>query len=72
MMKMEKKYRVIAKVGNDKFVRYKVNNLVLFTAFLDRVHTGWRWFNVYQYTKAGDGHQIASYTNKNRPKARFV
>jgi hypothetical protein len=68
----DKKYRVIAKVGNDKFVRYKVNNLILFAAFLDRQFPSWRFFNVYQYTKNGDGCQLASYTNRNRPKSRFV
>ena len=69
---MEKKYKVIAKISNDKFVKYNVNNLLLFTRFLDKNFLGWRWFNVYEYTKDGNGRQLDSFTNKDRPKKRFV
>ena len=67
-----KKYRVIAKVENERFVRYKVNNLVLFAKFLDRQFNDWRWFNVYRYTKDGTGEQIASFTKNNRPTSAYV
>jgi len=66
-----KKYKVIAKVDNDKFVKYNVNNLVLFAQFLDTNFKGWRWFNVYEYTKEGTGKQITSFTSKNRPNSRY-
>jgi len=69
---MTKKYKVIAKINNDKFVKYNVNNLVKFSAFLDREFGGFMWFNVYQYTKNGNGEQLANYTNKNRPQNRFI
>jgi hypothetical protein len=69
---MQKKYKVIAKVDNNKFVKYNVNNLVLFTKFLDRSFQGWRWFNVYEYTKDGTGKQIGNFTNKNRPKNKHM
>jgi hypothetical protein len=69
---MQKKYKVIAKVDSDKFVKYNVNNLVKFAEFLDINFQGWRWFNVFEYTKDGTGKQITSFTNKNRPDSRYV
>ena len=69
---MVKKYKVIAKVEKDKFVKYNVNNLLLFTAFLDRHFPDWRWFNVYEYTKNDSGVQIGSFTSKDRPGAKYV
>lgn len=69
---MAKKYRVIAKVGNDKFVKYHVNDLVRFTQFLDEKFRGWRWFNVYEYKKDGNGMQVGSFTNRDRPKSKFI
>ena len=71
-MESKKKYKVIAKVENDKFVKYNVNNLLLFTQFLDTNFNGWRWFNVYEYKKESDGSQIGSFTTKNRPLRRFL
>jgi len=64
-----KKYRVIAKVENDKFVKYHVNNLLLFTSFLDSDFGGWRWFNVYDKKT---GQQLGNFTNKQRPSRRFI
>lgn len=68
-MKITKKYRVIAKVGNDKFVKYHVNNLLLFTQFLDTNFVGWRWFNVYDKKTEK---QLGNFTNKERPTKRFI
>ena len=68
----EKKYRVIAKVGNKDFVKYKVNNLVKFTKFLDDKFPNWRWFNVYEYIKGNNGPQLGNFTSKNRPKSAFI
>lgn len=67
-----KKYKVIAKVGNEKFVKYNVNNLIKFSDFLDQKYPGWRWFNVYRYSKESDGLQIANFTNSNRPSRAFL
>lgn len=69
---MKKKYKVIAKVESDKFVKYNVTNLVLFSYFLDRTFPNWRYFNVYEYTKDGSGKQIGNYTRNQRPQARYV
>jgi hypothetical protein len=67
-----KKYKVIAKVGNDRFVKYNVNNLVQFASFLDRQFPDWRYFNVYTYTKDDSGEQVGNYTKNHRPTSRFV
>lgn len=69
---MTKKYKVIAKVSNDKFVKYNVNNLQKFAAFLDREFGGFRWFNVYKYQKNGKGEQLGSFTSNNRPTSAFI
>lgn len=71
-MKDKKKYKVIVKVENDKFIKYNVNNLLLFTKFLDEHFSNWRWFNVYDYTQEGRGTQLANFTNRNRPKSRYI
>ena len=68
----KKKYKVITKVGDDKFVKYNVNNLLLFTKFLDENFNDWRWFNVYEFNKEGNGRQLENFTNKNRPLKRFL
>jgi ABC-type uncharacterized transport system permease subunit len=62
------KYKVIAKVGDEKFVKYRSENLLSFTRFLDTKFPTWRWFNVYSST----GQQIANYTTKNRPLYKQV
>jgi hypothetical protein len=64
-----KKYKVIAKVNDDKFVKYNVNNLMKFVQFLDKDFEGWRWFNVYdKKTKL----QIANFTTNKRPNNVFI
>ena len=58
------RYTCIAKTGNEKFVKYRLNNLDKFTAFLDREWPNWRWFNVFDNrTKL----QIANFTKNSRP-----
>lgn len=61
---MSKRYTCIAKVDDEHFVKYRLNDLLKFVAFLDQRWTGWRWFNVYdKRTKQ----QLASFTNRRRP-----
>lgn len=67
-----KKYKVVAKIGNDKFVKYNVNNLVLFTEFLDKKFSDWRWFNVFEYTKDGSGNQLGSFTKNKKPNKSYL
>jgi hypothetical protein len=71
-MKNKKKYKVIAKIENEKFVKYNVNNLLKFTQFLDKEFNGWRWFNVYKYSREGNGEQLANFTRNNRPSKPFL
>jgi len=65
----EKKYKCIAKVGNEKFVKYRLSNLISFANFLDRAWKDWRWFNVYDKRT---GEQLANYTRKNRPTSKHL
>jgi hypothetical protein len=69
---MRKKYKVIAKVDSDKFVKYNVSNLMKFTEFLDVEFVGWRWFNVFRYEKSGNGEQIGNFTSINRPLRPYL
>lgn len=72
-MKQAPKYRVIAKLqntvpgSNDICGKWSVSNLLLFTAFLDKNHPQWCWFNVYEYVKGGKGKQLANFTKNKRP-----
>lgn len=64
-----KRYICIAKVDDQHFVKYRLNDLLKFTAFLDERWKGWRWFNVYnKQTKE----QIANFTNKRRPTTGII
>ena len=47
MRKTLKKYTCIVKTGPQKFVKYRLNDLVKFTSFLDRSCSTWTWFNVF-------------------------
>jgi len=64
---MSKTYKVIVKIGKDQFVKYQVNNLILFTKFLDKQYKDWRWFNVYDKKTSV---QITSFTKYNKPKLK--
>lgn len=67
--KNNKKFVCIVKVSNDKFVKYRLNNLIKFTEFLDKNWSGWRWFNVYDNkTKI----QLSNFTSNNRPTRAAV
>ncbi len=58
----QERVRVIVKVGDNKFVKYRCYNLLRLQKFLDEHWQGWRWVNVYN--KAGE--QIGNFTNKTR------
>lgn len=69
MNKAEKKYTIIAKVGNEKFVKYRCSDLLSLVRFLDKSWPDWRWFNVFdKRTKE----QIANFTTKNRPQTKTI
>lgn len=65
-----KVYRAIAKVGDDKFVKYRtVRNLISFATFLDENFSDWRYFNVFD---KNTDQQIASYTKHKRPTTEVI
>lgn len=64
-----KKYTCIAKTGDDKFLKYRLNDLLKFTRFLDKQWPGWRWYNVFDNrTKT----QVANFTKSKRPDASRI
>ncbi|MBT34192.1 MAG: hypothetical protein CMO01_31395 [Thalassobius sp.] len=65
----ERKYRCIAKVSGEKFVKYNTSNLLDFTDFLDKKYPNWRWFNVYNKKSRK---QIGSFTKKRRPDQKNI
>lgn len=72
-----KKYTGIVKIsnkpdGNAYCVKYRFNDLLKFTDFLDNRWSGWKWFNVYSNRGDNKGEQIGSFTNKNRPVKRYI
>ena len=73
---MIKKYRVIAKTGKtneaQNFKKWKCNNLVKFTAFLDKNYPDWCYFNVYEYRKGERGIQLESFTKNKRPTSAWT
>lgn len=77
-MKIEsKKYIAIVKIKNNKngsakCVKYRFDNLLKFTVFLDKKWSGWKWYNVFSNKGDNKRTQIASYTNKNRPTKSYV
>lgn len=75
--KKRKRYIAIVKIKNNidgtaKCVKYRFNNLLKFTEFLDKKWSQWKWYNVYSNKKTNKGEQIGNYTNKNRPIKKTV
>ena len=69
-MKMPaKKYTCIVKTGPKKFVKYRLNDLIKFTTFLDLNWSDWRWFNVFDNRTRV---QVANFTKKHRPAWRRI
>lgn len=74
---MSKKYKVIVKITNNPdgtafCVKYRVNDLLRFTQFLDKKWSEWKWFNVYSNLDINKGKQLTNFTKNNKPKTRFV
>ena len=67
-----KKYIAIVKIrnnenGNAFCVKYRFNNLLKFTQFLDKKWPEWKWYNVYANAGIMKGKQLANFTKYNRP-----
>lgn len=74
---MSKKYTAIVKIKDNPdesayCVKYRFDSLLGFTKFLDRKWPGWKWFNVYSNIGLDKGKQLTNFTNKKRPKVKFV
>ena len=72
-----KQYIAIVKIRNNAdrsayCVKYRFDDLLKFTSFLDKKWGGWKWFNVYSNSGATKGVQLGNFTNKNRPKASAI
>jgi len=74
---MAKRYKVIVKIGNKPdgsahCLKYRVDDLKKFTAFLDQKWSQWKWFNVYSNSGMDKRRQLANFTKFRRPEKRFV
>lgn len=74
---LSKRYIAIVKIGNNtdgtaNCVKYRFDDLLKFTVFLDKKWQAWKWFNVYSNKGENKRLQIGNFTNKNRPVHRFV
>lgn len=74
---MSKRYTAIVKIknksdGSAHCVKYRFDNLLNFTKFLDVNWAEWKWFNVYLNTGTNKGKQLANFTKFKRPKSKFV
>jgi hypothetical protein len=70
--KTSRKYVAIVKIGNNPdgsahCVKYRFDDLVKFTKFLDAKWSEWKWFNLFDNRGPNKGEQIANYTKNNRP-----
>ena len=70
--KVPKRYIAIVKAadnpdGSAKCLKYRFNDLLKFTIFLDKDWITWHWFNVYANRGNNKGHQLNNFTNKHRP-----
>jgi hypothetical protein len=76
-MKTSKKYKAIVKIKNNAdgsayCVKYRFNDLLKFTNFLDLKWQEWKWYNVFSNKKENKGLQIASFTKHNKPNSRYI
>ena len=73
---MSKKYTVNAKINNNPdgsayCVKYRVNDLIRFTNFLDNKWPDWKWFNVYSDSGINKWVQLTNFTKNKRPLRKF-
>jgi len=77
IMNTPKRYKGIVKItnrpdGSAYCVKYRFDNLIKFTIFLDTKWKGWKWFNVYSNQGQNKGVQLGSFTCRNRPTTRYL
>ncbi len=69
---MGKRYIAIVKIkdnpdGKALCVKYRFNDLVNFTNFLDKKWPDWKWYNVYSNMEDNKGNQLGNFTKNKRP-----
>ena len=74
---MAKRYCAIVKIknkpnGEAHCVKYRLNDLLNFTLFLDKAWPDWKWYNVYSNLPISKGFQLASFTKNKRPKNKSL
>ena len=74
---MAKRYTAIAKINNNSdgsayCVKYRFDDLLKFTKFLDEKWPEWKWYNVYSNLGINEGKQIGNFTNVNRPDIKLL
>ena len=72
-----KRYVAIVKINNNQngsayCVKYRFDNLIIFTKFLDEKWPEWKWFNVYSNKGNNKKKQLSNFTKNKRPKEKFV
>jgi len=75
--KRSKKYIAIVKIRNNSdgsayCIKYRFDNLLSFTKFLDDKWAEWRWYNVYSNKGKNKGMQLASFTKYRRPLNKYI
>ena len=76
-IKPTKRYTAIVKISNKPdgtayCVKYRFDDLLKFSHFLDKKWTGWKWFNVYSNKGKKKGVQLGNFTNKDRPVNKYL
>ena len=76
-MNKPKRYTAIVKISNRQdgtayCVKYRFDDLIKFSQFLDKRWTGWKWFNVYSNRGENKGEQLGSFTCKNKPVTKYL
>ena len=74
-LKQKKKYTAIVKIENNpdgtaRCLKYRFNDLLKFTAFLDQKWIQWKWFNLYSNSNQNKGKQLGSFTKNNKPTSK--
>jgi len=69
---MAKRYIAIVKIKNNpngeaNCVKYRFNDLINFTYFLDKAWSDWKWYNVYSNLGNNKRVQLGSFTKNKRP-----
>lgn len=76
-MKTSKKYKTIVKIKNNPYgtaycVKYRFDDLLKFTKFLNPSWSEWKWFNVFSNKNENKNQQLESFTKNNKPISKFI